>query len=110
MSKSRLKKRGYNQSLFIAQEIATTLGNTLTLCKNTLTKTKETLPQTKTRSKSERLSNLKGCFSVEDAFLFKNKNVIIFDDVVTTGATFAECRKTLLSAGAREVFCFAIAH
>jgi competence protein ComFC len=42
--------------------------------------------------------------------LIKNKNIILIDDVTTTGATLSEARKVLKQAGAKKVIAFTIAH
>ena len=72
-------------------------------------KNRETKRQT-TLKRSERLSNVKNSFGVLDAKNISGKNIIIIDDVVTTGATLREAKKVLIHAGARKVLCVAIAH
>ena len=59
--------------------------------------------------KSERLKNLKGCFSANSE-LVKNRNIILIDDVITTGTTMNEATKTLREAGAKKVIGFSLAH
>ena len=90
-------ERGYNQSERI-----------LLYAPQWLEKTKDTTPQSHTVSRTERLTNLSGCFSADERV--SGYYVILIDDVTTTGATLAEARSTLLSAGARDVFAFTIAH
>ena len=62
------------------------------------------------RFRKRRLNNLKDCFFIKNPGLVKGRNIIIFDDVVTTGATIKEARKTLKSAGAKKVIAFTLAH
>lgn len=68
-----------------------------------------TEPQTKLNRK-ERVKNLKNAFVARADHSWLGKNVIIIDDVTTTGATFAEARRALLDAGAKRVICAAVAH
>ncbi|KKU76429.1 MAG: hypothetical protein UY03_C0035G0001, partial [Parcubacteria group bacterium GW2011_GWA2_47_64] len=72
-------------------------------------KCKDTGSQTKMDTRKKRLENLKGCF-VADGKAVEGRNIILIDDVATTGATLVEARKTLLRAGARKVIAFTVAH
>jgi len=105
LHRSRLKEREFNQSLIIADKIAKDLGLPVS---NTLEKTKKTRYQNEL-SKSERLMNLKGAFKVCDSAGICGKNVLLIDDVMTTGATLSECALALLSGGAKKVTCFTLA-
>ncbi|KKS44220.1 MAG: Phosphoribosyltransferase [Parcubacteria group bacterium GW2011_GWA2_42_18] len=110
-SKSRLKERGYNQCELIAEELARIDGGkNFTLSKNILEKTKDSPSQTSVKNRMERLKNLKGCFAAANSDEIIGANIILIDDVITTGATMSEVKKTLLDAGARQVLCFALAH
>ena len=110
-SKNRLKERGYNQCVLIAEEIARIDGGKkFTLSKNFLEKVKDSPSQTSVKNRRERLKNLKDCFRAVSSDKIINSNVILVDDVITTGATMSEAKKTLLDAGARQVLCFALAH
>jgi len=61
-------------------------------------------------SRDERLVNLSGVFRVKDKVdRLTGKNILIMDDVMTTGATLNECAKALLSSGAKEVRCLTLA-
>jgi predicted amidophosphoribosyltransferase len=71
-----------------------------------LHKLKETPPQLGL-SASKRLSNLKGAFQAKRSV--QEKRLLLVDDVITTGATVAECAKQLLKAGARKVVVLSIA-
>jgi ComF family protein len=110
LSKERRKERGWNQAELIAKELIKLYPQS-ELRTDILLKIKHTAPQTKL-SRDERLKNLRGCFWIPEhqvAFL-KNKNIILIDDVVTTGSTIIECRRTLLESGVRQVLAFTIAH
>ena len=94
------KKRGFNQSFLLAKRIADTSG--IALSEN-LIKTKDTEEQAKLDYK-ERATNLERAFAVPDKREFIGKRVLLIDDVYTTGATSNECAKTLIKAGALEVY------
>jgi ComF family protein len=109
ISNERRIERGYNQSEYIAKSILPNdLGHTLTYAPQWFRKVKETTEQNKSHTKQERLENLSGCFEARPEV--EGKYVILIDDVVTTGSTLLEARKTLLEAGSRDVFAFTIAH
>lgn len=75
-----------------------------------LIKKKETPPQSKTSSRSKRIANLRDSFAVTDREKLAGARVILIDDVITTGATLEEARKTLRKAGAKEILALAVAH
>jgi predicted amidophosphoribosyltransferase len=54
------------------------------------------------------MQNLKSSFAVENAGLIKDKNVLLIDDVYTTGATANECSKELLKSGAGKVYVLTV--
>ncbi len=109
-SKQAIKSRGFNQCEIIVKKI-----ESLDEAKffefnfDGLKKIKETNNQSKTRNRTERLKNLEGAFEAKPE-IFSGKNVIIIDDVITTGATMHEISKTLRKAGAKNILGFAIAH
>lgn len=110
-SKKRLKERGYNQCELIAKEIERIdSGKNFTLSKNILEKIKDSPSQTSVKNRAKRLQNLKGCFKTVNPDEVKDMNIILIDDVITTGATMSEAKKSLMDAGARQVLCFALAH
>lgn len=115
LSKSRYKERGFNQAELICKEILKIdQNNYLTLEKNILIKTKDTEHQARIKNRGQRLKNVINSFSIknteENINKIKNKNIILIDDVTTTGATLSEARKILKSSGARKVIAFTIAH
>lgn len=75
---------------------------------NILKKYKNTQPQS-SKNYKQRIENAKGVYYVEKAEKIIEKNVLVFDDIYTTGATCKECKKVLLQAGAKRVGIFAIA-
>lgn len=111
LSKKRLRNRGFNQAEVIGKEIFRIDGGiSFSYRANVLYKIKDTPNQVSIKDKGERLRNLRGCFSVANTNAIKDKNIILIDDVTTTGATITEARKTLLAAGAKKVIAFTIAH
>ncbi len=110
MHKNNLRERGYNQSELLVNEIyKIDDGKNFDISLDTLTKTKETPHQSKLKNKTERLKNLKNCFCA-DSEKIKNRNIILIDDVITTGTTMNEASKTLIEAGAKKVIGFSLAH
>ena len=74
-----------------------------------LRKIKDTQSQTESKNREERIKNLAGCFAA-DPNVVKGRNIILIDDVATTGATLEEAKRTLRAAGARKVIAFTVAH
>lgn len=100
MTEIEKKERGYNQSELLAKEVGIRLSLPV---KDNLLKARETDRQKKLTAK-ERRENLKGVFGVIRADEIKGKNVLVIDDVFTTGATINECARVLKREGARKVF------
>lgn len=94
MHLKRLRKRGYNQSFLLADDISKM--TLIPFLKDALSKRKNTTRQVALNSK-ERKRNLKNSFFVKDKYkeILKGKNILIIDDVFTTGSTINECAKTL---------------
>ena len=111
MSPKKIRTRGYNQAEILARELAA-LGEDLNLelFSDVLLKIKETPSQAKTKNKKERLENLKDSFSIKNPEKIQGRNVILVDDIITTGATLNEARKVLKNAGARKIIAIAAAH
>lgn len=111
LSKNKLKERGYNQAELLAKELSIMDKNKSFLVKtNIFFKTKDTPAQVSIKNRVLRLKNLKGCFEVRDKNFIKNRNIILLDDITTTGATFREASSVLEDAGANKVICIALAH
>ncbi len=93
----RKKKRGYNQSELLAEELAS---KTTKPCFGLLEKTVNT-PNQARLNRDERIKNLDGSFS---PLTQSPKHVVLIDDVMTTGSTLNECAKVLKKAGADVVY------
>ena len=110
MHKNNLKERGYNQSELIVRKIfEIDQGKNFDVSFDTLVKIRQTPHQSELKNKTDRLKNLKDCFHIENQKA-KNRNIILIDDVITTGTTMNEAVKTLKNAGAKKVIGFSITH
>lgn len=105
-TKRKRRKRGYNQSALLAKEIAKRLS--LPYDELLLIKTRDTPDQHDLKGKA-RIKNLKDAFAADKPESVKGKTILLCDDIKTTGTTLNECRKTLIKAGAKEVYCTTIA-
>lgn len=100
------KKRGYDQAELIADHLSNLIG--IPLEKDNLIRTKNTLPQSKV-SFEEREQNVKDVFSVLNKDKIFGKNILLIDDIYTTGNTLNQCAKELKKAGAGEICYFTLA-
>ena len=103
MEKKKEKKRGFNQAELIAEELGKILGKKVVPL---LRKVRETRSQTEL-NEEERLINVKNAFSAISKVL--PDNVLLVDDIWTTGATMKECSKVLKKAGVKNIFGFTLA-
>lgn len=109
LSNKRLKERGYNQVELVTSEIMKhDKNNLLTHTPHALKRIKHLESQTKTRTRKERIAQARHIFIADP--LVKGKNIILIDDVVTTGATMKDARRALHAAGASRVRSYTIAH
>jgi competence protein ComFC len=111
LSPKRRRERGFNQVELICQKLIEFDGNkNFRLEKNVLIKKRETEHQARIRDRNQRLKNLKDSFRVVNESLIKKRNIILIDDVTTTGATLSEAKKILKQNGAKKIIAFAVAH
>ena len=105
----RLKERGYNQSQLIAEELAKEYNlHKLLYCNDVIIKTKNIKPQS-TKILKDRIQDVIGIYEIKNKEKIIGKNIIIFDDIYTTGSTLNECKKVLLEAEAKKVGMLALA-
>ncbi|MBS4015837.1 MAG: ComF family protein [Candidatus Latescibacteria bacterium] len=99
---ARLRERGYNQSLILAQEASFCSGITLLDC---LKRIKYTKSQTQL-DYQHRMKNIRDAYKLKSEYtgLIKDSRVILIDDVITTGATLSEAAKTLKENGAGDIY------
>jgi len=103
-----LKKaeRGYNQSFYIAKGLST--GLEIPVGKSFIKRKRFTESQT-TMNLKERQENIEGAFKAKRNLNLKGKNILLVDDVITTGSTIGECGRVLLNAGANKVYAVSVA-
>lgn len=103
-------KRGFNQTEILAYYLAKNIKGEYN--KKVLLKNIKTKKQALIKNKKERFINIKNAFSIKKGKedILKNTDIIIIDDLSTTGATLLEIKKILKKAGARNVTAITIAH
>jgi ComF family protein len=92
LHKSKLRKRGYNQSASFAEGLASRLN--IENRSSCVSRKVATGTQTK-RSRYERWENVEEIFEVTDRNMLRNKHILLVDDVITTGATIESCAHLL---------------
>ena len=105
---SRLLYRRYNQASMLAKHVGKL--TTTPVLFNTLKRIKNTHPQG-SMSKADRDKNILNAFHIaaSDKFRIRNRNIVLIDDVRTTGSTSEECAKVLLENGAKKVTLLTLA-
>lgn len=98
---SRLE-RGYNQSEVLAKLVAKQLK--VKHYRKAFIKIKNVKTQ-HDLNMEQRFGNIRGAFKLKNKNLFKDKTILLIDDIKTTGATLDECTRMLLLSGAKEVYC-----
>ena len=106
LHRKKLRERGFNQAELIAKVVAKHFQVRLT--KGNLKRTKATMTQT-SLDRKERKRNLREAFTVKNRDEFQAKNVLLVDDVYTTGTTIKEAAKVLKEARVKDVYVFALA-
>ena len=96
----RLRERGFNQALALARVIGKKYR--INLNSYNLTRNRETKPQVGL-SEHDRIDNVKNAFSLLKSDRITDKDVLLVDDVYTSGNTVEECAKVLIRAGAHKV-------
>lgn len=107
MSSKRRSERGFNQTELLAKKLGKNLAIKM-IHPNTVTK-RDTKKQA-LLERAQRTKNITNAFTVTKKALVKNKNIIIVDDLITTGATCRELSKTLIQAGVYKTIWVSIAH
>jgi len=104
LARERERQRGFNQAALVAERVARGLGAPLR--ERWLARTRATAPQTELDA-LERRANVRGAFVASTAAA--GADVVLVDDVLTTGATAGECARALRAAGAASVGLLTVA-
>lgn len=110
LHRTKLHQRGFNQAELIARAAMKTKGpgDRLRLCAGVLERKRETASQIGL-TRHQRRENLRGAFGVAQPEAVKGREVLVVDDVYTTGATVSECARVLRRAGATKVWVATVA-
>jgi len=108
LSRTRLYERGYNQVALVARTLAKALPR-LTLQEDLLMRAIHNEHQTKL-SRLERIRNTRGAFKITNPEALRGKDVLILDDVTTTGATLREAEAVVRACGPKSVRTVTIAY
>ncbi|MBQ3194617.1 MAG: ComF family protein [Oscillospiraceae bacterium] len=106
VSRRRKLRRGYDQVELIAKAVGKELGMSPV---SLLIKVRHTSPQSGIRGAAQRRANVLGAYRETNREWIAGKRILLLDDILTTGATASEAARILLTAGAKEVHCAAVA-
>ena len=106
LHKKKQKQRGYNQSELLARELAKLRG--VELDTTSLIRSRNTPSQTQF-GREGRLQNMSGAFTCVNPAAVKGKNILLIDDVATTGATLEACAEALKAVRAKKVMAYTLA-
>ena len=106
LHRQRQTKRGYNQSELLVETFCRELS--LPSNQEILSRTRQTPPQVGLNAEDRR-KNVSGAFTVKNPHLVKGGNILLVDDVCTTGATLMAAAEVLLAAGAKNVSAYCLA-
>lgn len=101
LAANKLRRRGFNQAALLAKEIGGRFK--IPVNEGVLVKIVDTPPQAGL-TRSARENNLKSAFKVKGGLILQNKNVLLTDDVFTTGNTVSSIANLVRQAGAKQVF------
>lgn len=107
LSKHRLLERGFNQAGVLARMVARHAG--IEFREDILLRKIHTIVHRAAMDKKARDMTVKNAFEVTDAEAVKNRNIVLIDDVFTSGATTSYCAKALKRKGAGKVYVFTLA-
>ena len=107
LHKRKKREREFNQSYILAKNVAEQFK--LVLLKEGLLRIRDTRTQTEL-PKQKRFKNVKDCFLVNPRVELKGKNILLIDDLLTTGATCSEAAYALKQAGCQQVWVLTLAN
>ena len=99
-------RRGYDQVELLAKAVGRELGMTPVPL---LKKVRHNRPQSGITDGALRRANVLGAYREVNREVISGKRILLLDDILTTGATAGECARVLLTAGAKEIHCAAVA-
>ncbi len=100
-------RRGYNQARLLAEKVSIYFNKPL--ISGNLIRVKKTKAQMQL-PREERLTNLVNAFRITEPLTFRSKNLILIDDVSTTGTTIEECARTAKKNGVKKIWGLVLAH
>ncbi len=106
LHRQRQRQRGYNQAGLLARELGKLVG--IPVVEGALKRVRATPPQARARRREERRANVTRAFVCQERGL-EGRNLLLVDDVCTTGATLDACAQALKKAGAKAVFGLTLA-
>ena len=104
ISARRKSRRGFDQVELIGRVVARELPLT-----PALKKIRHTPPQSRISGAAARRANVLGAYQAVNPEAIRGKTIWLLDDILTTGATASEAARTLLTAGAKQVYCAVVA-
>ncbi len=104
-SKTRSRKRGYDQAKLLAEELGRLLEMPVSCM---LKKRLDAKPQSKLSTREQRIANIIGAFQMRDVDV-QDCRILVVDDISTTGSTVSECARVLKTAGAAKVYSVTLA-
>ena len=106
METKKINERGFNQASLLSKTVAQKINK---VDQSRFFKRKKMGGTQSLLGKNQRAKNIQGSFVVLNAQIFESKNVLLIDDILTTGFTASECAKILKEAGAKNVTVLAVA-
>lgn len=106
LGRKKLRKRGYDQALLLAQVVGEKSGRPV---EGLLKKTGSNSTQSLITDPNKRRENVSGVYSLKKGAAVEGRRILLIDDIVTTGSTLSECVGVLEAAGAGSVVCLAAA-
>jgi ComF family protein len=103
----REKERGFNQALILARELSRLRG--LPIAENCLIRVAQTERHRAGMDARSRRESVENAFAVVSAGMIEGENILLIDDVFTTGATLSACAVALKNGGATEVLALTLA-